>query len=58
MIRDQKTHQIVSAMQAGYSSGMQTMDQSLANLVKLNQVSYEDALQRASDPEVLKRLVG
>ncbi len=58
MIRDQKTHQIVSAMQAGYSSGMQTMDQSLANLVKLNQVSYEDALQRASDPDVLKRLVG
>lgn len=58
MIRDQKTHQIVSAMQAGYSSGMQTMDQSLANLVKLNHVTYEDALQRASDPDVLKRLVG
>lgn len=57
MIRDQKTHQIISAMQAGYSVGMQTMDQALANLVKINQVAYEDALQRAIDPDVFKRLV-
>lgn len=58
MIRDDKTHQIISAMQAGYSTGMQTMDQALAALVKANQVSYEDAMQRAIDPDVFKRLVG
>ncbi|MFH1736986.1 MAG: type IV pili twitching motility protein PilT, partial [Actinomycetota bacterium] len=58
MIRDQKTHQIMTAMQAGHGAGMQTMDQALANLVKMNQVGYEDALQRAIDPEVFKRLAG
>lgn len=57
MIRDQKTHQIVSAMQAGYNVGMQTMDQALANMVKRNTVRFEDAMQRAIDPEALKRLV-
>jgi twitching motility protein PilT len=58
MIRDQKTHQIVSAMQAGYNVGMQTMDQSLATMVKKNVVSYETAIQRAIDPDALKRLIG
>jgi twitching motility protein PilT len=58
MIRDDKTYQIVSAMQAGYSMGMQTMDQALAALVKANQVTYDDAIQRSIDPEVFKRLVG
>jgi twitching motility protein PilT len=58
MIRDQKTHQIVTAMQSGGGAGMQTMDQALANLVKLNQVSFDDALQRASDVDVFKRLAG
>lgn len=58
MIREGKTHQIYSAMQAGYNVGMQTMDQALANLVKRHKVSYEEALQRAIDPENLKRLTG
>lgn len=58
MIRDDKTYQIISAMQAGYSTGMQTMDQALANLVKTNQVTYDDAIQRSIDPEVFKRLAG
>src|SRR5439155_3302423 len=34
LIREGKTHQIYSAMQAGGKFGMQTMDQSLAHLVK------------------------
>lgn len=58
MIREGKTHQIYSAMQAGYNVGMQTMDQALANLVKQHKVSYEEALQRAIDPENFKRLTG
>ncbi len=58
MIRDTKTHQIVSAMQAGYNVGMQTMDQALASLVKRNVVKQEDAMQRAIDAGALKRLIG
>lgn len=58
MIREGKTHQIYSAMQAGYNVGMQTMDQALANLCRQQKISYEDALQRCIEPETFKRLMG
>jgi twitching motility protein PilT len=41
LIRDGKTHQIYSAMQAGGRHGMQTMDQSLADLVRRGYISYD-----------------
>jgi twitching motility protein PilT len=58
MIREQKVHQIYTAMQAGYNVGMQTMDQALANLVKANIVSYQEAFSRAINPEEFNRIVG
>jgi twitching motility protein PilT len=58
LIREGKTHQIYSIMQAGGRFGMQTMDQSLANLVKLGQVSQQLAYERCHDPEELNRLIG
>jgi twitching motility protein PilT len=56
LIREGKTHQIYSSMQAGGRYGMQTMDQSLADLVKSSQVSLEAALERCSNEEDLRRL--
>jgi twitching motility protein PilT len=56
LIREGKTHQIYSSMQAGGRYGMQTMDQSLADLVKANQVSLEAALERCGNEEDLRRL--
>ena len=44
-LRDGKTHQIYSAMQAGGRHGMQTMDQSLADLVRRGYLSYDKALE-------------
>ncbi len=41
LIREGKTHQIYSAMQAGASHGMHTMDQHLAELVKSGKITYE-----------------
>jgi twitching motility protein PilT len=58
LIREAKTHQIYSAMQAGGRYGMQTMDQSLAGLVQKGKTSYQTATERAHDVEELKRLAG
>lgn len=58
MIREGKTHQLMSAMQAGQQYGMVTMDQSLADLHKRGLVTFDYALQRAVDPNVLRTLTG
>src|SRR5512133_603306 len=46
LIREGKVHQIYSIMQAGGRFGMQTMDQSLANLVKAGQITQQLAYER------------
>ncbi|HVM18780.1 MAG TPA: PilT/PilU family type 4a pilus ATPase [Egibacteraceae bacterium] len=58
LIREGKTHQMYSALQAGASHGMVTMDQSLATLVKQGKVSYDAALERCNQVADFKRLVG
>ncbi|HEX2040145.1 MAG TPA: PilT/PilU family type 4a pilus ATPase [Acidimicrobiales bacterium] len=58
LIREGKTHQIYSAMQAGGKYGMQTMDMSLAALVKQGKVSLEIALERCANEQDLRRLIG
>jgi twitching motility protein PilT len=58
LIREGKTHQIYSVMQAGGRFGMQTMDASLAGLVREGKISRELALDRCHDPEELTRLLG
>jgi twitching motility protein PilT len=58
LIREGKTHQIYSAMQAGAKYGMQTMDQSLAGLAKNGRISYEGGLQLCHHVEDYKRLSG
>ena len=58
LIREGKTHQIYSAIQTSGSTGMQTMDAHLAQLVRMGKISRSLAEQRASIPEELKRLLG
>ena len=58
LIREGKTHQMYSAIQAGKKYGMVTMDQSLADLVKAGKVTYEVALERANNPGEFKQLSG
>jgi twitching motility protein PilT len=58
LIREGKTHQIHSALQTGASHGMQTMDASLAELVRHNKITRELAEARSSSPEELRRLMG
>ncbi|HDN84617.1 MAG TPA: type IV pilus twitching motility protein PilT [Candidatus Aerophobetes bacterium] len=54
LIRSGKTHQLYNTMQTGSQVGMQTMDQSLINLVKKRLISKEDALSRARDARLVK----
>ena len=58
LIREGKTHQIYSVLQTGSASGMQTMDASLATLVRQGQISRQLAESRSSTPEELSRLLG
>ncbi len=58
LIREGKTHQIYSSIQAGAKDGMVSMDQSLATLVKSNKVTYDTALEKCNNPNEFNRLVG
>jgi len=58
LIREGKTHQIYSTLQTGSSLGMQTMDASLATLVREGKVTQKLAEARSSTPEELRRLLG
>jgi twitching motility protein PilT len=58
LIREGKTHQIYSALQTGGAHGMQTMDASLAQLVKERKITRELAEARSSTPQELRRLMG
>ena len=45
-------------MQAGGRFGMRSMDQSLADLVRAGRVAFDVAIERAANPEDLRRLLG
>jgi twitching motility protein PilT len=58
LVREGKTHQIYSALQAGGKFGMQTLDQSIADLVKRGVISYETGLEKCHHVEDFNRLCG
>jgi len=58
LIRDGKIHQIHNAMSSGKRLGMQTMDDSLADLVRRGAVDMKEALRRAKNPDELTRMLG
>jgi len=58
LIRDGKTYQIPSVMQSGSAHGMQTMDQSLASLVRAGRVTMATAMEHCHDRDGLRQLVG
>ena len=58
LIRDGKTYQIYSSMQAGAQQGMHTLDQHLADLVRNGRISYEVGLEKCHHVEDYNRLTG
>ena len=58
LIREDKTHQIYSMMQTGQTKfAMQTMNQSLYELYRNGDLSYEDALGKSAMPEELLNMM-
>ncbi len=58
LIRDGKSHQIPSFMQAGGNDGMLSFDQNLAERVREQLVTVDQALEICHSQEELKRLIG
>ncbi len=57
LLREGKSYELPNVMQLNRASGMQTMDQSLAELVKKHLVTLEEAMTKSSHPEQLQRLL-
>jgi twitching motility protein PilT len=58
LIREGKTHQIYSVLQTSSAQGMQTMDTSLATLVREGKITQKLAEARSATPDELGRLLG
>ena len=57
LIREGKTFQIDTAIQTGAEQGMQTMDRTLANMVRTGVITYDHAREYAVDVNELERLM-
>jgi twitching motility protein PilT len=57
LIREGKTYQVPSMMQAGRGLGMHTMDQHLAELVGSGRITRAAADEKVHDPETFDRLI-
>ena len=55
LIREAKVAQMYSSIQTGSASGMQTLDQSLTNLVKRGAISSEEARSKAKNPDLFPK---
>ena len=58
LIREGKTHQIYSALQAGAQYGMHTLDQHLAELVRTGRITMDQGREKCHHVEDFNRLVG
>src|SRR5262245_17534127 len=52
LIREDKTAQILSVIQTGAQHGMQSLDQSLRDLVMQGKLSREEAMKKSSNPRL------
>ena len=57
LVRDNKSHQIMSIIQTGAQIGMRTMNQSLFELYRNGTISLEDAMAHTSDEADFQRLM-
>jgi len=58
LIRDDKIHQIYSAMQSGKKHGMQTMNDALYQLYTNREVAQEECERVSSEPKEFLRMIG
>ena len=58
LIREAKTHQMLTVIQSGARFGMHTLDQHLSELVRAGLITYDDAIVKAQDPHTFEAQVG
>jgi twitching motility protein PilT len=58
LIRDDKVHQIQSALQSGKKHGMQTMNDALYQLYVTREVERDECLRVSGDPNEFLRMIG
>lgn len=58
LIREGKTHQMISVMQTGIDLGMQTLDRALQRAYQEGLISLEDALLHVSDEKAFRSSLG
>lgn len=54
MIREGKTHQLITIMQTNRKLGMITMDEAIIDLCRAGKISREKAIQYAQDPDIMQ----
>ena len=54
MIREGKTHQLITIMQTNRKLGMVTMDEAIIDLCRAGKISREKAVQYAQDPDIMQ----
>lgn len=57
IIREAKTHQLEAVIQTSADVGMQSMDATLASLLRAGKINYDDAKAFAVEPDELDRLM-
>ncbi|MXY16243.1 MAG: hypothetical protein F4Y57_04395 [Acidobacteria bacterium] len=58
LIRQAKNPQLYTAIQTGEATGMQTMNQALAALVRQRRINMQDALERSPNRRELQEMAG
>ncbi len=54
MIREGKTHQLITIMQTNRKLGMITMDEAIIDLCRAGKISRDKAVQYAQDPDIMQ----
>jgi twitching motility protein PilT len=57
LIREKRTHEIQTVIETGAEEGMIDMNRSLAELVRMGEITAESAYSRSWNPKDLERLV-
>jgi twitching motility protein PilT len=57
LIREKRTHEIQTVIETGASEGMIDMNRSLAELVRMGEITAESAYSRSWNPKTLERLL-
>jgi twitching motility protein PilT len=58
LIREAKTHQMLTIIQSGARFGMHTLDQQLSEMVRAGLITYDDAIAKTQDPATFEAQVG